>query len=346
MKPEGTSTSIPCTSLPSPLSEGSSGVSDTSQNSLPLVSKAIPGQPAFIDSNAVKKQFADREIKLKSDFQREPATHISNAAIELHFGLEQLTEVESDQAKMDFGVPFTFYPIGANSSVFLSEAPTRQEDTLKFWKNIVDKKVTTIVNINPEGSAENYYPSGATIQLSEPGLVVKEVTSAREFESSDASSGEEDEPPLKKFKVQKPLLRRLEPAELSIEYAGIKHASVLYKVTDWVDARGYDPDALIAFARELPERQTLIHCRAGLGRSGTLAVIKQLLIFQQQGSLTKNNCIEVLAKLILEGRKQRQDSRFVTTTAQIETLFQVLKHILGCSEGRLVRKTNELLELR
>ena len=343
MKSEGSSTSTPFTSLP--LSEETSGASGSSQKSSLQVPRAIPDPPGLMSSRAVQKQFTERNIKLESDFQREPATDISNAAIELHFGLEQLTEVESDQAKMALGVPFTFYPIGADSSVYLSEAPTRSQDIAKFWKNIVDKSVKVIVNINPDERAENYYPSGTAVRYAERGFVVEVITPAGYIESSDSSS-EEDEPPLKKMKIQKPLLRRLEPAELSIEYADIKHLAVLYKITDWPDTKGYDPGSLIAFARELPEGETLIHCRAGLGRSGTLAVIKQLLIRQEQGILTKSNCIEVLAKLILEGRKQRQDSRFVTTTAQFETLLCVLKQILDCSEDRLVRKTNQLLGLR
>lgn len=75
--------------------------------------------------------------------------------------------------------------------------------------------------------------------------------------------------------------------------------------------------------------QTLLHCRAGVGRSGTLAVASALLdLHRKNGSVSETNLVDI----IVEGRMQR-GPLFVQTPAQLELLVQYVGY-LNSQRGR------------
>ncbi|MBS0655747.1 MAG: hypothetical protein JSR46_08215 [Verrucomicrobia bacterium] len=69
-----------------------------------------------------------------------------------------------------------------------------------------------------------------------------------------------------------------------------------------------------------------MHCRAGVGRTGTVTVALVLAQMREEGTLTLENYAEVIDELIIEGRKQR-DILFVQDVSQYQLLHDFAKNL-------------------
>jgi protein tyrosine phosphatase len=93
----------------------------------------------------------------------------------------------------------------------------------------------------------------------------------------------------------------------------------------WNDFEGIsedDLDKLIAVIMNYQKdssQPVIVHCRAGVGRSGTLIVACALMHLMKQKKVDSSNLMEHLYRLILEGRKQRGPN-FVQQPLQFEAL--------------------------
>lgn len=96
---------------------------------------------------------------------------------------------------------------------------------------------------------------------------------------------------------------------------------------DWDDHKGItedDLDRIIAIFEQYqkdPNTPILIHCRAGVGRSGTVSVVYAISQLIKQNKVNASNLNQYINDLILEGRKQRGDG-FVQTPEQLKAIWR------------------------
>lgn len=96
---------------------------------------------------------------------------------------------------------------------------------------------------------------------------------------------------------------------------------------DWNDHQGItetDMDLLLCYMQQytsLRSEPVVIHCRAGVGRSGTIAVAFAMSHLIKKRNVDPSNRIETINRLILEGRKKRGPG-FVQNSRQLEAIWK------------------------
>jgi len=103
----------------------------------------------------------------------------------------------------------------------------------------------------------------------------------------------------------------------------------------WPDSSSITTKDLITIVNQIrSQRQALgdtplwIHCRAGVGRTGTVAVALALAQMKSEGRLTEKNYAQEIDNLILRGRSQR-DILFVQSVNQYQLLHDFAQAILA-----------------
>ena len=273
-----------------------------------------------------------------------PAQNLSTAAVLLYTVVRDSSKLETAKLLPGSDLRCSVYPIGGDDWV-AAACPAPWDAAEQFWSIVCLNGITQVVNINPAGEAEEYYPEGDRFSLDLGLFRIRQKLPSR-YRS-------EEEPPASKRVKLEPESEESLPVtneKLRVIYTDNegrkrKHRIRMRRVRDWQDGHGYDHKALIRIARKLPRGKTLIHCQAGLGRTGTLAVTMQLVDLFKRDQLPREKSVEVLVHLILQGRKERGDSRFVTTVDQFECLLRVLKRLFRFSEEEMTRQVNGYLDL-
>lgn len=114
--------------------------------------------------------------------------------------------------------------------------------------------------------------------------------------------------------------------------SGEEKVKVRLRYTGWPDHGRVDGEELLRLSLcmdKYGEQGGFIHCRAGVGRSGTLAVVRALL--KEKETLTRENAGQRIHTLILEGRKARGE-HFVQRPVQLQSIIDAANLIL---EGKI-----------
>lgn len=95
-----------------------------------------------------------------------------------------------------------------------------------------------------------------------------------------------------------------------------------YHYSSWIDHGTVTPEILDKLLTTFPpkESEQFVHCRAGVGRSGTFVVASFLKESIEKGIITKDNFTDSLEKLVLDTRTQR-NAAVVQTEAQFRLLY-------------------------
>ncbi len=116
---------------------------------------------------------------------------------------------------------------------------------------------------------------------------------------------------------------------------------VIY-IPNMEDGKGANFEFLKAIEPMINEH-TQIHCRAGLGRTGTVIVATELIRLHEKDKnfLTKDNLVDIIKTLIAEGRALREDPRFVQQSEQVYSLLKLGVELLGMTEDNFIKNYKE-----
>jgi protein tyrosine phosphatase len=107
-----------------------------------------------------------------------------------------------------------------------------------------------------------------------------------------------------------------------------------YHYTKWLDKDSVNPLELLKLIEtldeEIKESTPIVHCRAGVGRTGTLITAWTFKHMFDKGEevVNENNYLEVIDSIILKGREDR-DSVFVQTPGQYAAIIKLAEHLLA-----------------
>lgn len=217
------------------------------------------------------------------------------------------------------GVPAPIHASHVNSTTIAAQGPFTQEANAAgipaFFVAALDNNVEHIVNLTNQrdavGSGRNlaviYWPGhGATETLVVGNRTIK-VTNNGESHLPGGSSVN---------------LTVEEPA------SGINRTITVSQFSEWPDhgvPGGTQLDQLMsfmaAFDTQAGSSNTMVHCKAGVGRTGTFIVLRQLLDGIRAGSITRANLLESIRDMVWEGRIARGRA-FVQSETQMAMLVE------------------------
>lgn len=116
----------------------------------------------------------------------------------------------------------------------------------------------------------------------------------------------------------------IKTTKIFLEYKGEKRTLFHYQMPTWLDSAGTSAKAVAVLTRILlKEKNPLIHCSAGIGRSGTLAATMGAYKKYKEGTTSDTLIFDVVNEL----RTERHGC--VQTLAQYKTLYEAVKILIS-----------------
>ena len=110
----------------------------------------------------------------------------------------------------------------------------------------------------------------------------------------------------------------------------------------WEDGKGINKQLIPEILKATPDMYCMVHCMAGLGRTGTLIILKQMEKAADNGTLTSTNLVSFIAQAISDGRAMRNDGRFVQTPEQVQSLLDYGMQITGATVDNVESQLSRL----
>lgn len=213
-----------------------------------------------------------------------------------------------EEARFPFHVHANFVSLVKGVKVICSQAP-KQEHLEEFWK-AVHHHTRLIVDLTTEHDrVPEYYP--------------QKKNKALEFDKVTVTARGLVEDSLFKYSVNWAHSDREDCVEVNRLH-----------FSSWPDRGTISPkelSTLVNKVNELVKDQFVwIHCRAGVGRSGTLTVALALHEMHRQGRLVPTELTTQIDELILLGRSQR-DFGFVQNKEQYQLLHEYAMSLISSS---------------
>ncbi len=199
---------------------------------------------------------------------------------------------------------------GSDREMILTQAPIAGEESL-FWRTaiengntIVDLTGTNDNLISPDGEPYNTYPKeGETLKFEGYSVSLKE---SRPFPGSVPGTT---------------YIYTVKDSE------GQEHTVTRHYFPYWADHQAIGAETLEQLVDQLATDRSIVHCRAGVGRSGTFAMASFIKDAVANGEITKANVQDKLNEMIIHGRTQR-GLAFVQQDVQLNLLIQYTLKLL------------------
>ena len=210
------------------------------------------------------------------------------------------------------GTDHHLFPIDGNGiRTFAHQIPRTNEAVISFWQLIKSQGIKKVVSLQTHGWYPSYLPDPVTadaVKNLSDGTAVKilEVTDLKkEFGGENVKS----------VKVE---IIYSDNTEIILD---------VEQVFNWKDGGVLPIDQIKKVVDMLPDEHCQVHCEGGLGRTGTLIVLKQL---SRDKQITKDNMLEKIAEVIARSRLQRGDCKFVQTDVQLQLIWEYVLNELIC----------------
>ena len=202
------------------------------------------------------------------------------------------------------GLDHDLYSINGNGvRTFAHSIPRSKKAVLSFWQLIKSQGIKKVVSLQTHGWYPSYLPDPVTadaVKNLTDGSVVKilEVTDLKkEFGGENVKS-------------------------LNVEITYPDNEKIVIdveQVFNWKDGGVLPIEQIKKLVDMLPDNNCQVHCEGGLGRTGTLIVIKQL---SHDTQITEENMLEKIAEVISRCRIQRGSEKFVQTDSQLQLVVE------------------------
>ena len=207
------------------------------------------------------------------------------------------------------------------------------EDDYLFWL-AASKKGNVIFDLtNTSDKLQPYYPldeSEFSCHLDDGSIIT--IESDQNPEEISKNSEADDIITVKKISAVDNFLGINSCSEITYKVTSDKDSSVKEKIVKrvhyagWEDGTATKLDDLSKLAAHLRDKMAdegfpIVHCRAGVGRTGTLATAAYLIGLIKAGQLNQENMLDKINELILEERSQT-NRHFVQRKEQYTLLVQ------------------------
>lgn len=258
-----------------------------------------PDQPSSIVTSDYQDMFDQlRQASLTQSLNVQPLVEVEHRFTDIECPKETAVRVG------DSYIHANYVGVGISDKLLVAAqlpTPSSQET---FWKFVMDSDCSIMDLTKPSDCSENdrYYPDS---------IHTSHVAGSIQIEFLETCSSEKDS-----------------HTTYQVTSGTTSKKIVRYHYRGWMDFGGIQLEELGNLTAKLKSFSgVVVHCRAGVGRTGTIIsayLIKELI---EQKVITKENYRTEIPNLILSLRKQR-GKNFVTSVDQFSSLMEYGKKLL------------------